>query len=136
MAGTRWVQHDLLAKYPKADVRVYAIWFDMFPGDARDTWPPNLLTDSRVVQWWDEPKAVGTFFGSSKPKLQPRLTADSNGTGGNILWDSYLLFGTDARWDDFPTGLRQWGRTIVAARDTLRKDFERLFSGGTAAKER
>jgi hypothetical protein len=43
-----------------------------------------------------------------------------------VLW-AYLFYDTEARWDDFPMALRQWGRTIVAARDTLRKDFERLF---------
>ena len=130
------MHNELLAKYPKADVRVYAIWFGMFPGDARDKWPAELLTDIRVMHRWDEPKAVGMFFGSNKAKLQPRLTADSNGAGGDVLWDSYLLYGPDARWDGFPTGLRQWGRTIVAARGTLAKEFERIFAGSTAAKER
>jgi hypothetical protein len=122
------VQKDLLAKYPEADVRVYAIWFNMFPGDSKSEWPPELLTDSRVVHRWDEPKAVGTFFGQSRSKMQAQLTSDSNGTGGDILWDSYLLYGPEARWDSFPTGLTHWGRTIVAARETLRRQFDRLFA--------
>lgn len=133
MAGTRWVQNELLARYPNADVRVYAVWFNMFPGDSRSEWPPDLLTDGRVTHRWDEPKAVGTFFGQNKPEMQAQLTPDSNGTGGAILWDSYLLFGANARWDEFPTGLTHWGRTIVAARESLYKAFDRLF-GPPAAK--
>jgi hypothetical protein len=87
------VQNELLAKYPKADVRVYAVWFNMMAGDARETWPVELLTDRRVVHRWDDPKAVGP----------------------------------DARWEEFPTGLVRWGRTIVAARQTLLKEFEIRF---------
>jgi hypothetical protein len=30
--------------------------------------------------------------------------------------------------DDGPTSLIHWGRTIVAGRDTLKADFETLFS--------
>lgn len=121
------MQNDILAKYPKADLRVYAIWFNMFPGDSRSTFPPELLTDPRATHRWDEPKAVGAFFGQSKSKMQGQLTTDSNGMGGDILWDSYLLYAADARWDSLPTGLIHWGRTIVAARETLKKEVERLF---------
>jgi hypothetical protein len=126
VAGTRWVQTQILAKYPKADVRVYAIWFDMFPGDARSKWPPELLTDLRVVHRWDEGKTVGRWYGQHTSVMQAQRTPESKWTG-EILWDAYLLYGADARWDDVPTGLIHWGRTIVAARETLRTDAERLF---------
>jgi len=33
----------------------------------------------------------------------------------------------DATWNDTPTELIHWGRTIVAGRDSLRDDFDRLF---------
>jgi hypothetical protein len=128
------VQNEILAKYPKADVRVYAIWFNMFPGDSRSEWPPELLTDPRVTHRWDEAKVVGTFFGQNKSTIQAQLTSDSNGTGGAVLWDSYLLYRPEAKWDAFPDGLTHWGRTIVAARESLRKEFERLF--GAAATKR
>jgi len=59
--------------------------------------------------------------------VQAQLTTDSKWSGGEILWDSYLLYGADAWWDDTPTGLIHWGRTIVASRDTLLHDMERLF---------
>jgi len=35
VAGSRWIQEKILARYPDAKLRVYAISFNMFPGDAR-----------------------------------------------------------------------------------------------------
>ena len=131
VAGTRWVQTELLAKYPKADLRVYAIWFNMFPGDARSKWPPSLLTDRRVTHRWDEGKLVGMWYGGHTNKIRGQLSPGAS-WNGDILWDAYLFYGAEARWDDALTKLIHWGRTIVAGRDTLRQDFERLF--GPSAK--
>ena len=113
--------------YPKANLRVYAIWFNMMASDDRSKWPQDRLTDPRVIHRWDEAKTVGTWYGQQKSRILPQLTPDSNGTAGDILWDSYLLYAADARWADVPTGLIHWGRTIVAGRETLRHDFEHLF---------
>lgn len=120
------MQTELLAKYPKADLRVYAIWFDMFPGDARSKWPPSLLIDTRVTHRWDEGKLVGTWYGRHTNEITQRLSAGSS-WNGRILWDAYLFYGADATWNATPTNLIHWGRTIVAGRETLRQDFEQLF---------
>ena len=120
------MQTQILTKYPGANLRVYAIWFNMFPGDARSKWPPDLLIDPRVTHRWDEAKTVGRWYGQQTSHMQRQLTPDSS-WNGEILWDSYVLYGSDARWDDVPTGVIHWGRTIVAARDTLRADAEKLF---------
>ena len=120
------MQTELLAKYPKADLRVYAVWFNMYPGDARAKWPPSLLTDARVIHRWDEGKLVGIWYGDRTAAMRSQLAAGSS-WNGQILWDSYLLYGTDATWTNAPTGLIRWGRTIVAGREPLRQDFERLF---------
>jgi hypothetical protein len=120
------VQTELLAKYPKATLRVYAVWFNMYPGDERAKWPPSLLTDSRVIHRWDEGKLVGMWYGGHTSEIRAQLSQESSWKG-DILWDAYLLYGADARWDEAPTNLIHWGRTIVAGRETLRQDFERLF---------
>jgi hypothetical protein len=120
------VQTELLVKYPHADVRVYAIWFDMVDEDSRSRWRPDLLTDARVIHRWDEQKSVGTWYNQHAAAMRARLTAESKWTG-ETLWDSYLLYDADARWDDQPAGLIHWGRTIMASRATLHDDFERLF---------
>ena len=127
MAGTRWVQTELLQKYPRARLRVYAVWFNMLPADSRAKWPANLLTDSRVVHRWDEPKTLGTWFAPRTQAIRGQLAPNAAWGNGPILWDAYLLYGADARWDDGPTGLMHWGRTIVAGRETLKADFRELF---------
>ena len=55
------MQKEILERQPKANLRVYAVWFCMVPGDSRSEWPPELLTDARVEHYWDEAKAVGTW---------------------------------------------------------------------------
>ena len=125
------MQNELLAKYPKANVRAYAVWFNMFPGDARSKWPPTLLTDARVIHRWDEPKAVGQWYAPLTASIRRELAPASQWRDGAILWDAYLLYGADAKWSDAPTtGLIHWGRTIVAGRDTLKDDFAKLFAAG------
>jgi hypothetical protein len=39
----------LLSVNPKAPLRVYAVWFNMYPGDARERWRADRLTDPRVA---------------------------------------------------------------------------------------
>ena len=120
------MQKQLLDNYPKADLAVYAVWFNMYPGDERAKWPPDLFPDPRVIHRWDEHKATGRYFGARAEAMRPQLTPGSN-WNGEILWDSFLLYGRDAKWTDAPTGLIHWGRTIVAGRSTLQEDFVRLF---------
>jgi hypothetical protein len=128
VAGTRWVQKELLDKYPHANLKVYAVWFSMMPNDSRAKWSGNLLTDSRVIHRWDEPKVVGTWFAPRTDTIRPQLAPDSAWGKGDVLWDAYLLYGADARWDEAPSGLIHWGRTIVAGRETLKGDFDKLFA--------
>lgn len=120
MAGARWVQNELLAKNPSAKLRVYAIWFNMYRGDERSKWPSDLLTDPRVVHFWDEQKVVGTWYGKHADYLDL--------SQGNVLWDAFLLYGADSRWDDKPSHLMSAGRTIVAKREDLRKGLQTLLS--------
>lgn len=120
------MQKDLLEEFPSADVRVYAVWFSMVPGDARSEWPRKLLTDARVEHMWDEAKTVGTWYARHAAPMRERLTPESKWNDGGVLWDAYLLYGSDAKWegDGPPTALIHWGRTVVAARQSLRADFD------------
>ena len=118
-------------------MRVYAVWFDMVPGDARSRWPRDLLTDGRVEHFWDEEKTVGTWYARRAASLRDQLTPESNWNDADVLWDSYLLYGADARWqdDEAPTGLILWGRTIVAARRSLLEYFESRWRIITPSRE-
>jgi hypothetical protein len=124
VAGARWAQNDLLAKHPKADVRVFVVWFRMYPGDAESKWPREILTDRRVAQRWDEPKTAGRWFFENLSLLRP-----SRGGDGvfpqrvDALWDSYILFDRDGTWKDTPGGLMSWGYTVLRTKDKLAEDF-------------
>jgi hypothetical protein len=126
VVGGRWVQTKILARYPDANLRVYAIWFNMFPGDARSKWRSDLLTDSRVTHWWDDEKVVGRWYQEHASSLRSKLTKESD-WNGEILWDAYILYSPNAHWNDVPNGVVHFGRTIVGAGETLRVDAERSF---------
>jgi hypothetical protein len=118
VAGARWVQSEILAKNSSARLKVYAIWFKMFPGDARSEWPAALLTDPRVVHLWDEQKIVGTWFG----KHPDYLNSDK------VLWDAFLIYKAESNWTDKPSHFVGMGRTIVAKREDLRKYLQPLLT--------
>ncbi len=124
MAGTRWVQKELLEKHPKAELRVYAIWFNMFPGDARAKWPPELLNDPRVIHFWDEEKHLGRFF-LERHKVEHYDEA---------LWDTYILYPAEASWGEQPPTPTSWGNTIIRTRKQLERDLLKLIEEPTTAK--
>jgi hypothetical protein len=125
VAGARWAQHDLLATNPKADVRVFTIWFRMYPGDAQSKWPGEVLTDRRVEHRWDEPKAAGRWFFTNLRSLRPSRGGDGRFPQQvDALWDSYLLFDRSATWNSAPNGLVSWGYTVMRTRAQLLEDFK------------
>lgn len=128
------MQRELLDTYPEPNLRVYAIWFNMMGGDSRSKWPANLLTDARVIHRWDEPKAVGLWFAPRMAAIRTQMAADSAWSGGDVLWDAYLLYGADAKWTDAPSNVVRWGRTIVAGLETLREDFSTLLHMRASAR--
>lgn len=120
------MQTSLLDAHPDAHIRVYAIWFNMYPTDLRERWPADVLTDRRVVHWWDEEKLVGRWYAPRMRAMEDSLAPGSRGVGGTILWDAYLVYGPGARWNDAPAGLRKWGRTILRTREPFRDTVEQL----------
>jgi hypothetical protein len=111
-------------------VRVFVIWFRMYPGDAESKWPRQLLTDRRVEHRWDEPKAAGRWFMTNLNTLRPSRGGDGSFPQRvDALWDSYLLFDRNAAWNDTPNGLLSWGFPVMRTRAQLMKDFQ--FAIGT-----
>ena len=99
-------------KNPSSNIRVYAIWFSTLAGAARDKWDSELLTDPRVVQYWDEGKVSGRFF------------ADQEGfVIGPIAYDVYYLYGPDSAWEIKPAPLISSGYTLIGNADSLRSDL-------------
>ena len=129
MNGARWVQQAILDEHPDADLKVYAIWFSMFGTENRDDWPADVLTDRRVVHWWDENKVVGRYYMPRVARMRDTMAPGSTGFAGDVLWDSYLVHGPEARWDEGPAGLRRWGRPILRTQAGLRDAVASLVQG-------
>ena len=123
MAGARWVQKEILDQYPEDDLRVYAVWFDMLLGDDRSQWPADVFTDSRVQEFWDEDRIIGRWFAKNEPEHSL----------GPITWDAYFLYGPQAQWETIPGPLIDFGRTIIADRNSLKAEVVKLIASGRAS---
>ena len=122
------MQEEILAKQKDADLAVYAIWFNMYPTDARERWPAEVLTDSRVIHYWDEQKNAGRWYGERLRDIESQMASNSAENEGPILWDVYLVYGPEGRWDATPAGLRRWGRTILKTQDEFRRSVAALVN--------
>lgn len=102
------MQENILDPNPEADLVVYAIWFNMLVMDHRSRWDDGLLTDDRVIHFWDEPREVGRWY--AEQGIYPF---------GTVAWDIFFLYGPEAGWDEVPAPLLSSGFTIIAQRSKL-----------------
>ena len=118
------MQQEILDKNPSPHLRVYAIWFNMLPGDSRAAWDGAVLADPRVVHLWDEQKLAGGWFAGHVSR--------SPGTE----WDAYFLYGPQAKWDSEPSPLVSWGGTIIGKRSQLEASIAPLLGSDSSAPAR
>lgn len=125
------MQQEVLDANNGLDLKVYAIWFAMYPGDVQDRWLADALPDPRVTHYWDEEKSVGRWYGDrvAAAAMQPTLAPGSKGVEFPVLWDAYLVYGPGARWVDEPTDLRRWGRTVLGTQQYLREAVAAFTQG-------
>jgi hypothetical protein len=125
--GVEWIQEYVLKRNPKLDVKVYAIWYEMYPGDSPDDLAEarKLLPDKRAVHYWDQPKDVGRWFYGLVP----------TNTRGTIEWDAFYLYDRDSVWTARPTELLTWGRTILKDRRKLTAQLAQLAGAAPAGRE-
>jgi hypothetical protein len=114
-AGARWVSDAVLAAYPTASLRVYAIWTDKYPGDGRAAWNGGGLTDPRVTHYWDGKDVTGRWFVANLPTYEGRD------------WDAFLLFGPHAQWRSQPGPLLASGSTVIQTKDVLARALAPLL---------
>ena len=88
------------------------VWFSMIPTDARSrwNWTGGTLDDPRVLHYWDEKKKVGRFFAGKDPE-----TDDPD-----VVWDTFYLYGSDAKWIEQPDRELSAGTTVRSEFDTLK----------------
>ena len=90
--GARRVQSEILKTNQSPNLRVYAVWFSMIPSDDRSrwNWTGGVLDDPRVLHYWDEKKRVGRFYAGKDPESDDP----------DVAWDSFYVYGSDAKWND------------------------------------
>jgi len=115
------VQNEILTKNPSANLRVYVVWFNMYPGDARWRWDGDGMTDPRVSHFWDEQKTVGTWFSVNLTKRE------------SPTWDFYAVYGPGARDLSSPSSM---GGTIISRRDALQAALMPLLRSAAASVPR
>lgn len=109
MTGASWVQRDILEGHPKADLKVYVVWFNMLSGDSRSGWDSCAVSDPRATNLWDRDRLISAALDPSVKGASPPV------------WDAYLLYGPDARWDSAPPRPISTGTPIYPARDKLQE---------------
>ncbi len=100
-----------MEKNPEADLRVYAVWFDVLLGDDRSEWNPELMPDPRVTHYWDSERAVADWI--------PKQKEYESITFGPFAWDQYFLYGPEAAWTDVPGPVVSSGRTVLGKRKRM-----------------
>ena len=84
---------------------MYTVWLPMLPGDARDRWSPDHITDGRAVHFWDGDQKLGKWFSANVDSC-PHL--------GDVAWDAYFLFDGSAKWEGSSLGpVRSCGTPVV-----------------------
>jgi hypothetical protein len=120
------VQSELLSTRPQAALRVYAVWFNMYPGDARTKWSSEFFADPRVTQYWDETRIVGQTYLSHLATILDRRAPQTMPPVDDALWDVFFVYAPDARWEDGPPPPLTWGYPIMVTRDTLASRIDTL----------
>lgn len=113
IVGARFVEKEILKKYPLSNLKVYVVWFNVLPTDHKSKWDAELMSDPRVIHLWDEEKIVSEWF-------------KKNGAFnyGSIAWDVYYLYGSDAGWQDsLPSPLISSGYPVIRKSKELKKNI-------------
>jgi hypothetical protein len=126
VGGADWVQTEVLEQLPHLNIKVYAVWYEMYPGDSPRAFPSakKTMPDRRVQHFWDQPKTTGKWFKANVP----------SDYAGPIQWDAYYLYGADAEWTSTPGAPISWGRTILETRKELLKQVSLLDQQAGVAK--
>ena len=108
------MRKNILEKYASSQVRVYVVWFNVLVGDSRHLVDRRVLNDSRVTNFYDPKRLVGSWF------------ADHSNGGAGIVWDAYFLYGPEATWASEPGPLLSSGGTVIGSSGDLAAAFRNL----------
>lgn len=96
---------------------MYTGWFSMLGGDSRAGWRSGAMPDPRVTHFWDEERMASEWF------------ADKVDGEQGFMWDTYLLYGPQAKWEGetAPQPLIGRGATVAREKDALQAQLAPLL---------
>ena len=100
----------------------------MYPGDSRAKWPAALLTDARVLHYWDRERVIGVRYLSHLPAMLDRRAPETVTPTADAMWDAFYVHGRGARWQDPVPVPVSWGYPIMVTREQLMRDVESLIA--------
>jgi len=99
----------------------------MYPGDARSKWPDGLLTDQRVLHYWDQERVVRVRYLSNLAAMLAQRAPETVVPTADAMWDAFYVYARGARWQD-PTPIPlSWGYPIMVTHNQLIADLEHLL---------
>jgi hypothetical protein len=96
------VQREILETANSQHLRVYAVWVPFLGAtEQAANLSQTVLPDRRVIQFWDESALTSDWFAKNVDNTP------------FPSWDTYYLYGPNARWETTPQPLINSGGTII-----------------------
>ncbi len=92
----------------------------MLVSDSRSAVNVDLIPDARATHYWDGDRVLGIWFAEQEEY--------KSATFGPIAWDTYFLYSPDARWEEVPKPLMDFGRTVISKSKDLERSIVELLT--------
>lgn len=102
------MDRNILGEIRAPRLRLYAVWMRRLKRDARAACDPAIFGDPRATVFWDGKQVLGGWLARAE-----KLPA--------VVWDTYYLFGPDAKWEAAPAPLVASGFPVRNYRSDLGK---------------
>ncbi len=122
------VQEQILQSQSDLDLPVYLIWMPVLREHTEEEIAgamPKLFKkfhDPRFIHYWDGSNAVGQYF--RQHLISDYTKSGAFWDGGEVVWDTFVIFGDQAQWSGAKEDLKGWGRTIMSAFEQLKNHIK------------
>lgn len=99
----------------------------MYPGDARSKWPPSVLTDPRVVHYWDDERIVGKQYLAHLAAMMSQRAPETMPPAADAMWDAFYVYPRGSRWKEPVPVPVSWGYPIMVTREQLVDQVDALL---------
>jgi len=75
----------------------------------RENWPSTLLTDPRVIQYWDDARALGRAYLAHVPAMLEHRAPATLPPTADAMWDAYFVYAPGDAWQNPVPVPVSWG---------------------------